>query len=536
MLNILADSSKFVKLSNDPNITRETKFQKLLCRLRKKGIFSDEDYKMVYPNGSQPARMYGLPKIHKINNDKELPPFRPIISSIGTFNHGIATWLCKKMTPLIPSKYTTKDSFTFVEDLKRLNLDQKVMVSFDVVSLFTNVPLYETIDIAIDLFFSEYTSMRITRNELRELFIFATANTHFMFNGDLYDQIDGVAMGSPLGPVLANLFMGFHESNWINEFTGNVIFYRRYVDDIFAVFDNIEEAKRFFDYLNTQHVSIKFTMETEISNCLSFLDISVCNRERRSTSVYRKPTFTGLLTNFFSFTGYSYKVGLIRNLLYRAFHISSDWTIFHAEIEKIYKILLKNSYPRYLIDRVVKSFISKCVIKNNDVTTKDGNKESERTVRYYKLPYRGKFSEETQLKLDTISSRFCKSIKVKLVFTAFKIGQYLSPKDRLPDKYRSWVVYKFICPGCNTRYIGETSLHLTTRSDQHLRKKSQPSAVFKHLQSNSRCKELSNLKSFSVIDRANTRFALKIKEGLQITWDDPPLNKQVKHEKINISV
>ena len=111
------------------------------------------------------------------------------------------------------------------------------------------MPLYETIDIAIDLFFSEYTSMRITRNELRELFIFATANTHFMFNGDLYDQIDGVAMGSPLGPVLANLFMGFHESNWINEFTGNVIFYRRYVDDIFAVFDNIEEAKRFFDYL-----------------------------------------------------------------------------------------------------------------------------------------------------------------------------------------------------------------------------------------------------------------------------------------------
>ena len=343
-------------------------------------------------------------------------------------------------------------------------------------------------------------------------------------------------MGSPLGPVLANLFMGFHESNWINDFAGHVIFYRRYVDDIFAVFDNIEEAKRFFDYLNTQHASIKFTMETEISNCLSFLDISVCNRERRSTSVYRKPTFTGLLTNFLSFTGYSYKVGLIRNLLYRAFHISSDWNIFHVEIEKIYRILLKNSYPRYLIDRVVKSFINKCVITNKDVTTNDGNKESEIKVRYYKLPYRGKFSEEAQIKLDTISSRFCKSIKVKLVFTAFKISQYLSPKDRLPDKYRSWVVYKFICPGCNTRYIGETTLHFLTRSDQHLRKKSQPSAVFKHLQSNSRCKELSNLKSFSIIDRANTRFALKIKEGLQIIWDDPPLNKQVKSEKINISV
>ena len=83
-----------------------------------------------------------------------------------------------------------------------------------------------------------------------------------MFDGKIYDQINGIAMGSPLAPTLANLFMGHNEEKWIENFEGvKPVFYRRYVDDIFAVFENREEALIFFEYLNKQHANIKFTKE-----------------------------------------------------------------------------------------------------------------------------------------------------------------------------------------------------------------------------------------------------------------------------------
>ena len=100
-------------------------------------------------------------------------------------------------------------------------ISKKFLVSYDVTSLFTNIPLQETIDIAINLLFNHNPNLNITRKELEKLFLFATSKTHFIFNSKFYNQIDGVAMDSPLAPVLANIFMGFHESKWLNEYNLN---------------------------------------------------------------------------------------------------------------------------------------------------------------------------------------------------------------------------------------------------------------------------------------------------------------------------
>ena len=85
------------------------------------------------------------------------------------------------------------------------------MVSFDVESLFTNIPLEECIDLAVNYISEGNPDLKLSKPELRSLLTVATAQTHFLFNGSFYDQIDGVAMGSPLAPVLAILFMGHHE-------------------------------------------------------------------------------------------------------------------------------------------------------------------------------------------------------------------------------------------------------------------------------------------------------------------------------------
>ena len=111
-------------------------------------------------------------------------------------------------------------------------------------------------------------------------------------------------MGGPLAPVLANLFMSFYERRWLQNYDGpNVFFYRRYVDDIFCIFENENDALQFFHYINQQQPNIKFTYETEKNEKLPFLDILITKHSNQyTTSVFHENTYTGLLTNFPSFT------------------------------------------------------------------------------------------------------------------------------------------------------------------------------------------------------------------------------------------
>ena len=135
---------------------------------------------------------------------------RPIISSIVTFNYNLACFLCDLLSPLVPDDYSDKDIFSFVSQIKNANLFRKVPVSYHVTRLFTNIPLQETIDRAINLIFNH--NLNITKKQLEKLFLFAISQTHVIFNSN------GVAMGSPLVLVLANNFMGFYKSKWTNEY------------------------------------------------------------------------------------------------------------------------------------------------------------------------------------------------------------------------------------------------------------------------------------------------------------------------------
>ena len=147
--------------------------------------------------------------MHKFSPNDLFPKLRPILSFIGTFNYNLARFLCDLLSPLVPNGYSCKDTFSFVSHIKNANLSKKFLVSYDVTSLFTNIPLQETIDIAIDLIFNNNPNLNITKKELKKLFLFATSQTHFIFNSKFYNQNNGVAMGFPLPPVLANIFMGF---------------------------------------------------------------------------------------------------------------------------------------------------------------------------------------------------------------------------------------------------------------------------------------------------------------------------------------
>ena len=173
-------------------------------------------------------------------------------------------------------------------------------------------------------------------------------------------------MGSPLAPILANLFMGYHEKDWIEEAqVAKPTFYKRYVDDIFAVFESKLDAETFHTYLNTKHKNIKFTYEKQIENKLPFLDILISNNENLQTSVFRKKTYTGLLLNYFSFVPDSYKYGLIETLIDRIYRINSTWTSFDIDLKNLKQVLLKNQYPLTMIDNVIKKYLQNAVNKAN---------------------------------------------------------------------------------------------------------------------------------------------------------------------------
>ena len=123
----------------------------------------------------------------------------------------------------------------------------------------------------------------------------------FLFNSSLYEQIDSVAMGSPLGTFFANTFLSFHEHNWIAncppEF--KLLFFRHHVDDGFAIFSSPGHAWPFYEYLNSQHPNISFTCKFENNSTLPFLDILIDHWNGFSTSIYRKPSFIQTLSGLY---------------------------------------------------------------------------------------------------------------------------------------------------------------------------------------------------------------------------------------------
>ena len=151
----------------------------------------------MYPFGSAPARIYGRLEMYKISSSDSFPKLCTIFSSIDTFNYSLARFICDPISPLLPNDYFCKDTFSFASQIKNANLSRKFLVSFDVTSLFTNILLQGTIDIAINLIFNHNPNLNIIKKELKILFLFATSQTNSIFNSKFYNQIDELAICFP---------------------------------------------------------------------------------------------------------------------------------------------------------------------------------------------------------------------------------------------------------------------------------------------------------------------------------------------------
>ena len=237
------------------------------------------------------------------------------------------------------------------------------MSSLDVTSLFTNIPLVETTDIICNQLFKDQEFVSgMDKSAFRELLTLAMEETCFVFDGKLFKQCDGVSMGSPLGPTYADGFLSYHEKKWIDECPDDIkpLKYRRYVDDIFVLCRDRDHHRKFLEYMNTKHESITFTEELENNNKLPFLDVLVTRTDDGFvTDLYRKNTFSGVFTNFFSFLPIQFKASLVSTLLFRCQQLTSSSQKFHEEVMRLRMILAKNSYPLEFVHQCVAAFLNK---------------------------------------------------------------------------------------------------------------------------------------------------------------------------------
>ena len=214
-------------------------------------------------------------------------------------------------------------------------------------------------------------------------------------------------MSSLLAPVLANIFMGFYKSKCLNEYKFNKPkFYLRYVDDILAAFEKEQDSLNFLNFLNNKHPNIKFTIERKVNQSIAFLDvfISAINNQNLTLQTYHKSTYTGILLNFKSFTSFSCKISLIKCLIDRSFKIRNNWNSFHNKLENIKSNLIKNAYPPFLINKVIKMYLDH-KLSGNKNQLKDKS-----DVYYFKLPYISNLSHYLKIKFQNFATNFVKKL------------------------------------------------------------------------------------------------------------------------------
>lgn len=547
MLNILNDTSKFKHLGPasqfDFTYKIEQAFQRRLRKFFAENSISQLAYDTIRPVGSQRPKMYGLPKTHKAGI-----PLRPVLSLIGSPQHKLAKWLVSELQPVLHrfSKYCVKDSFSFSTIVNNFDLNSSsslsspFMCSFDVKSLFTNVPLLEVIDICVHEMYSGDIKQSIPRAVFRELLIMATSGVEFSFDNQMYRQVDGVAMGSPLGPILADIFMGYHEKK-LFESSEEPLMYYRYVDDTFVLFKDQAQSVSFHHLLSGLHPSLSFTMEGEVDSKLAFLDVMV-QRVSSSfkTSVHRKKTFTGEYVSWSSFSPTKRKINLISCLVERAVNICSP-SLLDQEIEVIRNIFRNLGYPENIVDRVIKAKLT----SKASITPYGPQK----CPVYLRLPYIGPVSNRFQHQASSAVGACFGSVRLRVIFgTRSLLRSHV--KDRSPTLDSSNVVYKYTC-ACDSVYVGRTSNRLHARIDQHvprglLKQLNSPkpattvtsskktitaaynhlSAIGQHLVDNPECAKDFCRERFTVLVRARSEFHLSVMESINIQTMQPPLCRQ----------
>ena len=285
---------------------------------------------------------------------------------------------------------------------------------------------------------------------------------------------------------------------------------------------------------------LKFRNFGILSKTPHFLDLEIAPD---GLSIIRKDTNTGLYTNFNNYVPWNHRKAWILSLVNRALKICCPLKL-NEEIKSIQKFAAWNEFPKYIVNKIIKSVTQKTQQAQNDSTV------NEPTTIWLRLNYAGSTGNKIVNDLKR-RLRFClkknANVVYKVMYSTQKVSYYTNMKDRLSPMFSSNVVYKFTCPGCGSSYIGKTERNLYQRCKEHA---TTQTAVNHHLSSCSALHFLNNLfvlfldnfnareikinlvkENTCIIDRSDNWNYLLLKEALHIKRNKPALNTGLKASK-----
>ena len=549
-MNVVTSLPQFVKLINNrvnaknPIVKEEERVVDALKTLKDRGKLNEVQFNTLKPIGSQPPRLYGLAKVHKAHI-----PMRPVLSMPGSAYYKIGKYLSKFLAK-VPECTINTSTEGINESIKHVSLKKdEQLVSFDVTSLYTNVPVEESIKHCTNLLFKKFSSLPIDKDTFSELARLSSCDVVMSTHDGYYTQTDGLAMGSPLAPYLAN--------GWLSQYDDTIAasldpvppvedpvedlqiveapvqqvqnkLYHRYVDDILMSI-SVNTIDQKLALINNLHKSLGFTIERESEGKIPFLDMLIINQEGiLSSTWYSKDSATGLMMNYHALAPVKYKKSIVSGLVYRIYRSCSSWKNIDESLQKARLMLNANQYPPSFYEPIIQKTITRLVSRIDD-SEKD---ESKKPFLVF-LQYRGKCSEEFSKDIQDIcmkpDSAF--QLEVKVIFTLKKLKSVLPPlKEPVSKMLKSGVVYHIKCPGCETCYVGQTARHLLYRFREHVKN---PGPLRDHF---STCGEVLLEENISILTGASDDERLMLFEALFIKELAPGLNTKEEFRSRNLSL
>ncbi|XP_037942439.1 uncharacterized protein LOC119675315 [Teleopsis dalmanni] len=316
MTSLLDDRNTYKTLRTDPTNKLITTNNNIITDLYKQKLITIQQKKQLLCSTANAPRLYGLPKIHKSN-----VPLRPIADSTMVPCYKLSKYVGKEiLKPLISSDYNIKNSSELLEKLKHIKLeDNEILISFDVISLFTNIPTNLATKIILEKWDIIKNTTNISKAKFSRILDFCLKdNNYLIFDDQIYQQVFGMPMGNPLSPTIADIVLDKLLDEAIAELKTMGItfkFITKYVDDIFAVIKKFDK-EIILTTLNNFHPKIKFTYEEELDHKLPYLDIEIIKRDNNLIfNWYSKDISSGRLINFHSSQPMSQKLGTVKNFI-----------------------------------------------------------------------------------------------------------------------------------------------------------------------------------------------------------------------------
>ena len=271
MDTLVNDKQTYEELKRDPTPSLQRKLNSKLLDLKKTDVIDIQHYNRLRCRVPQPPKLYGLPKLHKPNI-----PMRPIVSFCGSPTYELSKYLTTILKPLTnESRHKLQSTETFIDAIKKVQIpDDYKLVSFDVKSLFTSIPLQLALDCTATAIENSTTKLPLPTDDLMDLLNLCLTSTYFQYNGKHYKQLHGTAMGSPVSVVVAKIVMQNIGEQALATYKRTLPLWLRYVDDTFTAVHK-DEIDDFHEHLNRQNADIQFTKEIEENGKIPFLDCLV---------------------------------------------------------------------------------------------------------------------------------------------------------------------------------------------------------------------------------------------------------------------